>query len=112
MDLVQQHQPRSSSSLGRRKRKEVAVFIKVLLDYLHRSEPALIQRVKDVSESPGLLFVYPRPPPENSHNLFLRSWSIVYKRTEEAIWPTAISPWPLGLILKKLLGIGTGLAPS
>jgi hypothetical protein len=39
---------RGPTMTGRRKRKEVAVFVKVLLDYLHRSEPALKDRVKEV----------------------------------------------------------------
>jgi hypothetical protein len=33
---------------GKKKRKEVAVFVKVLLDYLNRSEPSLKGQVKQV----------------------------------------------------------------
>jgi hypothetical protein len=38
----------SSSIVRKRRRKEVAVFVKVLLDYLERTDPALMQKTKKV----------------------------------------------------------------
>lgn len=39
----------AAEALGKRKRKEVAVFVKVLLDYLHKNEPGLKEQMKMVS---------------------------------------------------------------